>query len=161
MEQLQRKWGGVGAFKVQSFLLFLRFQIVALGEYFIDKALSRNLKVCIIHPQGEGEGDQVGVLWGWKIEKYCLMELNVDSILHLVYPSLQVPGQVMQQWDCSQQSPLPPPGAATLELPNARHWGRKKRANAPSSIHSVAVFIYQTFKKCHFKHFECEMFCFS
>ena len=54
--------------------------------------------MCIIHQRGEGEGDQVGVLWGWKIEKKtCLMELNMDSIPHLVYPSLRVPGQVMQQ----------------------------------------------------------------
>ena len=39
--------------------------------------MSRNVKVCIIHQRGEGEGDEVGVLWGWKIErKKCLMELN-------------------------------------------------------------------------------------
>lgn len=39
--------------------------------------MSRNLKVCIIHQRGEGEGDEVGVLWGWKIErKKCLMELS-------------------------------------------------------------------------------------
>lgn len=37
MEQLQQKWGGVGAFKVQSFLLFLWFKIVAHSEYLSIK----------------------------------------------------------------------------------------------------------------------------
>ena len=34
------------------------------------------------------------------------------------------------------------PGDGTLELPNVPRWGQKKeRANAPSLIHTVAVFI--------------------
>ena len=132
--------------------------------------MSRNLKVCIIHQRGEGEGDEVGVLWGWKIErKKCLMELSgvfkwpVQSGFH---STLGLP-QSASTWPSNASvrlrpaTPLPPPGAATLELPNARRWGRKKRANAPSSIHSVAVFIYRIVKKCHFKHFGCEMFRFQ
>ena len=32
------------------------------------------------------------------------------------------------------------PGAGKLKLQNAPRWARKKRANAPSSIHTVAEF---------------------
>ena len=45
------------------------------------------------------------------------------------------------------------PGVGTLELSNPPGWGRKKRANAPSSINTATFFIDCTVEQCHFKHF--------
>ena len=36
------------------------------------------------------------------------------------------------------------PGAGTFELSNSPGWGRKKRANTPSSINTVTFFIDRT-----------------
>ena len=36
------------------------------------------------------------------------------------------------------------PGVGTLELSNPPGWGRKKRANAPSSVNTVTFFIDRT-----------------
>ena len=36
------------------------------------------------------------------------------------------------------------PGAGTFELSNSPRWGRKKRANTPSSINTVTFFIDRT-----------------
>ena len=43
----------------------------------------------------------------------------------------------------------------TLELSG---WGRKKRANAPSSVNTATFFIDRTVKECHFKHFNVRFF---
>ena len=47
------------------------------------------------------------------------------------------------------------PGVGTLELSG---WGRKKRANAPSSVNTATFFIDRTVKECHFKHFNVRFF---
>ena len=38
------------------------------------------------------------------------------------------------------------PGVGTLELSNPPEWGRKKRANAPSSVNTATFFIDSTVK---------------
>ena len=38
------------------------------------------------------------------------------------------------------------PGVGTLELSNPLGWGRKKRANAPSSVNTATFFIDRTVK---------------
>ena len=50
------------------------------------------------------------------------------------------------------------PGVGTLELSNRPGWGRKKRANAPSSVNTATFFIDRTVKECHFKHFNVRFF---
>ena len=50
------------------------------------------------------------------------------------------------------------PGVGTLELSNPPGWGRKKRANAPSSVNTATFFIDRTVKYCHFKHFNARFF---
>ena len=53
------------------------------------------------------------------------------------------------------------PGVGTLELSNPPVWGRKKRANAPSSVKTAKFFIDRTVEKCHLKHFNVRFFCFN
>ena len=77
--------------------------------------------------------------------------------------------RVMHQLIPAAPSPLPPradpralafffaldgkfPGVGTLELSNPPGWGRKKRANAPSSVNTATLFIDRTVDECHFKH---------
>ena len=50
------------------------------------------------------------------------------------------------------------PGVRTLELSNPPGWGRKKRANAPSSVNTATFFIDRTVKYCRFKHFNVRFF---
>ena len=50
------------------------------------------------------------------------------------------------------------PGVGTLELSNPPGWGRKKRANAPSSVNTATFFIDRTVKWCRFKHFDVRFF---
>ena len=50
------------------------------------------------------------------------------------------------------------PGVGTLELSNPLGWGRKKRANAPSSVNTATFFIDHTVEECHFKHFNVRFF---
>ena len=50
------------------------------------------------------------------------------------------------------------PGVGTLELSNPLGWGRKKRANAPSSVNTTTFFIDTTVEQCHFKHFNVRFF---
>ena len=46
----------------------------------------------------------------------------------------------------------------TLELSNTPGWGRKKRANSPSSVYTATFFIDRTVERCHFKHFNVRFF---
>ena len=46
----------------------------------------------------------------------------------------------------------------TFELPNPPGWGRKKRANATSSVNTATFFIDCTVEECHFKHFNVQFF---
>ena len=50
------------------------------------------------------------------------------------------------------------PGVGTLELSNSPGWGRKKRANALSSVNTATFFIDRTVEYCHFKHFNVRFF---
>ena len=50
------------------------------------------------------------------------------------------------------------PGVGTLELSNPPGWGRKQRANAPSSVNTTTFFIDRTVEQCHFKHFNVRFF---
>ena len=52
------------------------------------------------------------------------------------------------------------PGVGILELSNPLGWGRKMRANAPSSVNTATIFIDRPVEECHFKHFQA-IFCFS
>ena len=49
-------------------------------------------------------------------------------------------------------------GVGALELLNPPGWGRKKRANAPSSVNTATFFIDRTVKWCRFKHFDVRIF---
>ena len=49
-------------------------------------------------------------------------------------------------------------GVGTLELSNPPGWGRKKKANDPSSVNTATFFIDQTVEQCHFKHFNVRFF---
>ena len=50
------------------------------------------------------------------------------------------------------------PGVGTPELSNPPGWGRKKRANALSSVNTPTFFIDRTVESCHFKHFNVRFF---
>ena len=50
------------------------------------------------------------------------------------------------------------PGMGTLELSNPPGWGRKKRANAPSSVNTATFFIDRIVEYGHFKHFNMRFF---
>ena len=50
------------------------------------------------------------------------------------------------------------PGVGTLELSISPGWGRKKRANTPSSVNTATFFIDHTVEQCHFKHFNVRFF---
>ena len=49
-------------------------------------------------------------------------------------------------------------GVGTLEVLNPSGWGRKKRANAPSSVNTATFFIDRTVEYCRFKHFNVRFF---
>ena len=79
---------------------------------------------------------------------------------------------------CAKRPPLPPPPPPSepdpralalfspRDMENSRGWGRKMRANSPSSINTAAFFIDRTFEWCLFKHLTSDFFvsinvCFS
>ena len=61
-------------------------------------------------------------------------------------------------------SPPPPPADPRASafflswMANSRGWGRKKRANAPSSVSTATFFIDRTVEQCHFKDFYVRFF---
>ena len=75
----------------------------------------------------------------------------------------------------SLTAPPPPPSGpdpralalfSPRDMANSRGWGRKMRANSPSSINTAAFFIDRTFEWCLFKHLTSDFFvsinvCFS
>ena len=50
------------------------------------------------------------------------------------------------------------PEVGTLELSNPPGWGRKKRANALSSVNTATFIIDRTVEWCRFKHFNVRFF---
>ena len=50
------------------------------------------------------------------------------------------------------------PRVRTLELSNSPGWGRKRRANVPSSVNTATFFIDRRVEECHFKHFNARFF---
>ena len=85
-----------------------------------------------------------------------------DSPARLKSSSLrQLKHLCISQFHLRPAQPPPPraaPGVGTLELSNPPGWGRKKMANAPSSVNSATFFIDRTVKKCRFKHFNVRFF---
>ena len=79
-------------------------------------------------------------------------------------------GSVMHQ--SIPGEPTPPPGLThralaldgkllgvrTLEPSNPPGWGRKRRANAPSSVNTATFFIDRTVEECRFKHSNVRFF---
>ena len=62
-------------------------------------------------------------------------------------------------------SPPPPPRLTPGHqhfflswMANSRGWGRKKGANAPSSVSTATFLIDRTVEQCHFKHFNVRFF---
>ena len=49
-------------------------------------------------------------------------------------------------------------GVGTLELSNPPGWGRKKKANGPSSVNTATFCIDRTVEQYHFKHFNVRFF---
>ena len=82
------------------------------------------------------------------------MHQSIPAVPSASLPPPPVDPRSLASWMANSRRWL----GGTFELPNPPGWGRKKRANATSSVNTATFFIDCTVEECHFKHFNVQFF---